>query len=302
MAPDPKNPSQSSSGDAKQGRMPQNEAGKRRRAAAKKRRAQKGKGVPKAEKSAIPTEAPRKGSVKKQRIKTARGRRASSTRWLERHLNDPYAQAAREQGYASRAVFKLEQIDDKYNLLKSGQTIIDLGAAPGGWSQYAALKTNINQNGRVLAIDLLEMTPLEGVDILQGDMTDPVMQQWMATWLARGKQLDDISPTELLSIHDIEPNQRADGLISDMAPNTTGHASTDHFAIMTLVEEVFNIAEQFLKPGGFLVTKTFQGGTSKEILDRMNPRFERLKHVKPPASRKESKEMFLVATGFRGVS
>lgn len=210
----------------------------------------------------------------KQRVRTARGRKSSSTRWLKRQLNDPYVKEAEKQGYRSRAAFKLKEIDDKVGLIRPGMTIVDLGAAPGGWSQVAAER----KAGKVVALDLLPVDPLPGVIFLQMDF------------------MDEDAPEQLVSAI----GEGADIVMSDMAPNTTGHKKTDHLRIMMLVEAAYDFAFDVLKPGGAFVAKVFQGGTEHNLLARIKKDFEKVRHIKPPASRKESAETYLIATGFRG--
>lgn len=208
------------------------------------------------------------------RIKTGKGRKTSSSRWLQRQLNDPYVREAERMGYRSRAAFKLLEIDEKLHLIKSGMTVVDLGAAPGGWSQVAAQK----KAAKVVAIDLLAMDEMPGVTFFQMDF------------------MDDAAPETLTTAM----GGKADLVLSDMAPNTTGHKQTDHLRIMMLVEAAYDFAVQVLKPNGAFVAKVFQGGAQNELLIRMKKDFQTVKHIKPPASRKESSEQYVVATGFRG--
>ncbi len=211
--------------------------------------------------------------TKKQKVKTARGRKISSTRWLQRQLNDPYVQQAGQDGYHSRAAYKLLELNEKHQFIQSGMPILDLGAAPGGWSQVC------NRLGaRVVGVDLLPITPIEGIEFIEGDFMEPAIQQ------------------QLLSLLGTEPAL----ILSDMAPNTTGHAATDHIRIMQLVEEVWYFAEETLATGGGFICKVFQGGTETSLLNDIKKNFEMVKHAKPPASRKTSKEIFLMAMGFKG--
>jgi len=210
-----------------------------------------------------------------QRVRTAKRRTASSTRWLERQLNDPYVQAAQQQGYRSRAAFKLVELDDKFGFLKGAQRIVDLGAAPGGWSQVAAERA---KGARVVGIDLLPVDPLPDADFLALDF------------------LDETAPDRLKALLGGE----ADLVLSDMSPNTTGHAATDHLRIMNLVEAALMFAEEVLAPGGTFVAKVFRGGTEQNLLAQMKAVFSTVKHAKPPASRKGSAEAYVVAQGFRG--
>jgi len=220
-----------------------------------------------------------KGSVPPPRgtavaLRTARGRSGASQRWLERQLNDPYVQAAKQQGWRSRAAFKLIELDNRFKLIRRGARILDLGAAPGGWSQVAVKRGA----GRVVGIDLLPMDPVAGAVFVQGDFSDPAVAEQLAFLLGG----------------------QADLVLSDMAPNTTGHAATDHVRIMALAESALDFALQVLAPGGGLVAKVFQGGSERRMLDVLKQRFATVRHAKPPASRKGSSELYVVATGFRG--
>ncbi len=214
----------------------------------------------------------------KQRVKSARGRKASSTRWLERQLNDPFVAKARSAGYRSRAAFKLTEIDDRYRVLKPGQIVLDLGAAPGGWSQIAAERVRaLEGRGRVIAIDLLEMGSVPGVHFEVMDfMAEDAPERLRA--LAGGP---------------------VDVVLSDMAPNTVGHKKTDHLRIMAVVEAAADYAIEVLKPGGAFIAKVFQGGAESEVLARLKRAFTTVRHVKPQASRSESAEMYVVATGLK---
>jgi 23S rRNA (uridine2552-2'-O)-methyltransferase len=209
------------------------------------------------------------------RLKTAKTRSTSSQKWLERQLNDPYVRAAQAAGYRSRAAFKLVEIDDKLHLLKPRGRVVDLGAAPGGWTQVALQR--IGEGGKVVALDLLAMDPVSGAIVLQGDFQDPEAEQAVLAAL----------------------DGQADLVLSDMAPNTTGHNATDHLRIIALAELALDFAVRVLAPGGAFVAKVFQGGTEKDLLDLLKQRFATVRHVKPPASRKDSAELYVVATGFR---
>ena len=209
-------------------------------------------------------------------VKSTRGLNVSSKRWLERQLNDPYVQAAKTKGYRSRAAFKLLEMDAKFHLLKRGARVLDLGAAPGGWSQVAAAR--LGEKGKVLAADILEMEPIAGVEFLCCDFLDPETPE--ALKRALGGQ--------------------ADLVLSDMASPTTGHRPTDHIRTLALFEAALDLAEEVLKPGGAFVGKVFQGGAANNVLVRVKKRFADVKHVKPPASRAESVELYLVAMGFKG--
>lgn len=210
---------------------------------------------------------------KTTRVKTAKKRKTSSTRWLERQLNDPYVDKAKTEGYRSRAAFKILEIDEKVHILKKGMRIVDLGSAPGGWSQVAAQK-----GCTVVAIDLLPVDEIPGVQFVQMDF------------------MDDDAPDKLKEML----GGLADAVLSDMAPNTIGHKQTDHLRIMAVVEAAYYFAKEVLKPGGSFVAKVFQGGAQNELLAEMKRDFKTIKHIKPPSSRKESSEQFLVAQGFRG--
>jgi 23S rRNA (uridine2552-2'-O)-methyltransferase len=210
------------------------------------------------------------------RVKAARTRSESSRQWLQRHLNDPYVAAAKEEGLRSRAAFKLLQLDEKYHLLRPGLRIVDLGAAPGGWSQAAA-KTNAG-TGKIVALDILPMDPMPDVEFIQMDF------------------LADDAPEKLKAAL----GGAADLVLSDLAPNTTGHSSTDHIRIVAMAEAASLFAMDVLAPGGSFVCKFFQGGAEKGILDELKKNFAKVKHAKPPASRAESAETYLVAMGFRG--
>lgn len=224
------------------------------------------------------SKAGRDGSLK-VRVKTARKRSLSSTIWLERQLNDPYVAQAKRDGYRSRAAYKLLEIDDRYKLLQPGQKIVDLGAAPGGWSQIAARRVKSQEGrGRVIGIDLLEIEPMAGVEFTVMDF------------------LDNDAPDRLKAML----GGKADGVLSDMAANTTGHRQTDHLRIVGLVEMAVDFAYDVLAPGGFFVAKVFQGGTEGQLLTLLKRSFATVRHVKPAASRAGSAELYVLATGFRG--
>jgi 23S rRNA (uridine2552-2'-O)-methyltransferase len=208
-----------------------------------------------------------------------RKRTPASARWLERQLNDPYVAQARREGYRSRAAYKLIEIDDKHKLLKPGGRIVDLGAAPGGWSQVAAARTAAGRvRGRVIAIDLLEMDSIEGVEFQRMDFHDPEAPGQLREWLG--------GP--------------ADGVLTDMAANATGHRKTDQLRIVGLVELAAEFASEVLAPGGFFLAKVLQGGAEGELLARLKREFASVRHLKPKASRADSAELYLLATGFRG--
>ncbi|WP_144186312.1 RlmE family RNA methyltransferase [Elioraea rosea] len=208
-------------------------------------------------------------------VRSARKRDPSSTRWLQRQLNDPYVAAAKAQGYRSRAAFKLVELDDRFGLLKKGARVLDLGAAPGGWTQVAVARTG--EGGRVVGVDILPAEPVAGATMMQGDLTDPAVAD--AAIAALGG--------------------KADVVLSDMAPNTVGHAATDHLRIMALAEVAADVALSTLAPGGAFVCKVLQGGTEREMLVMLKKHFAQVRHAKPPASRKDSAETYVVAQGFR---
>lgn len=217
--------------------------------------------------------------VQKTRVKTAKRRKISSTRWLARQLNDPYVQRAQKEGYRSRAAYKILEIDDKFGFLRPGKRVLDLGAAPGGWTQVAAQRTQSpTAKPHVVAMDILEMEAIRGATILQ--------QDFMA----------DDAPEILTKAL----GAKADIVLSDMAPNTTGHKTTDHLRLMGMLETAYDYARQILQPGGVFVAKVFQGGTEKELLQLMRTDFDTVKHVKPKSSRADSSEMYVVALGFKG--
>jgi len=214
----------------------------------------------------------------KQRVKTANKRSLSSQKWLERQLNDPYVARAKREGYRSRAAFKLLEIDEKYHILKPGQRIVDLGAAPGGWSQIAARK--VGEKGRVVGIDLLPIDPMPGVEFIELDF------------------LDESAPGRLIEML----GGPADVVMSDMAANTTGHKKTDHLRIIGLAEAAIYFAREILAPGGVFLAKVFQGGTENQLLADLKRDFSVVRHVKPAASRADSAELYVLATGFRGAA
>jgi len=209
------------------------------------------------------------------KLKTAMGRTTAQQKWLQRQLNDPYVTAARAQGFRSRAAFKLSEMDDRYKLIPRGGRVLDLGAAPGGWSQVAMQRGA----GSVVGVDLLAIDPVQGATFIEGDFNDPDM------------------PDRLMALLGGPP----DLVLSDMAPNTTGHGATDHIRIIALAEMALHMALTVLAPGGGFVAKVLQGGTEKQLLDPMKRAFATVRHAKPPASRKDSSELYVVATGFRGV-
>ncbi|MCC7427349.1 MAG: RlmE family RNA methyltransferase [Alphaproteobacteria bacterium] len=209
-------------------------------------------------------------------VRTAGRRTPSSTRWLSRQLNDPYVAAAKAAGYRSRAAFKLAELDDRYRLIRKGARIVDLGAAPGGWTQVAVARAGAE--GRVVALDLLPIEPIPGAVVLQGDF------------------MAEDAPARLA---EALGGARADLVLSDMAPNTTGHTATDHLRIMGLAEAALDFAIRVLAPGGAFVCKLFQGGAERTMLETLKKHFATVRHAKPPASRKDSRELYIVAQGFR---
>jgi len=213
------------------------------------------------------------------KVKSARGRKLSSTLWLERQLNDPYVVEARARGYRSRAAFKLIQLDDKYKLLKSGDSVVDLGAAPGGWTQIAIDRVGaLKGKGQVLALDILEMEPMAGAKVIQLDFTEDGADEKVKAMLG--------GPVN--------------AVISDMAAPTTGHRQTDHIRIVYMCELALHFAVDVLAPGGVFIAKVLKGGTENELLDLMKKNFTVVRHAKPEASRSDSREAYVVATGFRG--
>jgi 23S rRNA (uridine2552-2'-O)-methyltransferase len=223
------------------------------------------------------TESKGSGRELKVRVKTGKGRSLSSKLWLERQLNDPYVGRAKRDGYRSRAAYKLIEIDDKHRLIKPGARVVDLGAAPGGWSQVAAKRAGEGR-GRVVGIDLLEVGAIPGADFLQLDFLDPS------------------APAKLKAMLGGEANV----VLSDMAANATGHRKTDHLRIMALAEAAAEFAREVLAPGGAFLCKVLQGGTEVTLLAQLKRDFASVKHVKPAASRTDSAELYLLATGFRG--
>lgn len=213
------------------------------------------------------------------RVKTARGRSTSSQLWLERQLNDPYVAASKRDGLRSRAAYKLMEIDDKHRFLKPGTRVLDLGAAPGGWSQIAAARVKSAEGrGQVVAIDILEFEAIPGVEALVLDFTAPEAEDRLAAMLRGG---------------------RAGAVLSDMAAPTVGHTATDHIRIMGLAEAAAAFARDVLEPGGVFLCKVLQGGTERDLLAQLKRDFSAVRHVKPPASRADSAELYVLATGFR---
>jgi 23S rRNA (uridine2552-2'-O)-methyltransferase len=212
-----------------------------------------------------------------ERVKTARKRSSSSTRWLQRQLNDPYVTEAKRLGYRSRAAFKIIEIDEKFGIFKQGNTVVDLGAAPGGWTQIAVQK--VGEKGKVVGLDILPMDSVAGAICIEKDFTE------------------DDAPDLL---YDALGDKRVDVVLSDMAANTTGHPKTDHLRIMYLLELAYDFAKDVLSPGGAFVAKVFQGGAEQEFLTEIKQKFSKVRHFKPPSSRKGSSETYIIATGFKG--
>lgn len=215
------------------------------------------------------------------RVRTARGRKASSTRWLQRQLNDPYVAEAKQRGLRSRAAFKLIELDDRFHFLGPGKRVVDLGAAPGGWTQIAVARVQgkaMRQDAPVVAVDLLAMEPIPGASILLLDFLDPS------------------APDKIREILE----GQADVVLSDMASPASGHGPTDHLRIIMLCEAALDFAEEILAPGGTFLAKVLKGGTEKALLLRMKERFRIVKHAKPPSSRADSAESYVIAMGFKG--
>lgn len=217
------------------------------------------------------------------RVRTAKGRKLSSTLWLERQLNDPYVQRARREGYRSRAAYKLIELDDRFRFLRPGARVLDLGCAPGGWCQVAVARVKAdtgagNLRGRVLGIDLQEVEPIPGAEIHQLDFLAEGADARLREWLGG----------------------RADVVMSDMAPAATGHRGTDHLRIMALAEAALELAEEVLEDGGTFIAKVLAGGAEGTMQARLKQQFARVANIKPPASRKDSAEKYVVAQGFRG--
>jgi len=219
------------------------------------------------------------GRALKVRVRTAKGRKVSSKAWLERQLNDPYVAEAKRRGYRSRSAFKLAEIDDKHRFLRPGQAVVDLGAAPGGWSQVAAERVRADAGpGRVVAIDVHAMDPIPGVVFLKKDFYDADAPAALEEALGRG----------------------ADVVLSDMAAHATGHRQTDHLKIIDLVATALEFARAVLRPGGAFLAKVLRGGTETSLLADLKRDFSMVRHVKPAASRADSAELYVLATGFRG--
>lgn len=215
-----------------------------------------------------------------QTPRNMRRRKASSNRWIERQLNDPYVQETHKRGLRSRAAIKLEQIEDKYPFLQPHMRVVDLGCAPGGWLQVVSERIKLNKgHGALVGIDLLETDPIGGAQILVGDITEPEMLDSVFTAI----------------------DGKADAVLSDMAAATTGHRPTDHLRTMALLEIALDFAVQILTPGGTFLAKAFRGGAEKPLMDLLHKHFDKVRHIKPPASRQESVETYLLATGFKAL-
>jgi 23S rRNA (uridine2552-2'-O)-methyltransferase len=210
-----------------------------------------------------------------KKLKHGKKLKSSSRDWLTRQLNDPYVQKAKAEGYRSRSAYKLIEIDKRFRIFRKGQSVVDLGAAPGGWCQVVSEK--IGEKGTLVAIDILPMDSTPGVTIFELDF------------------MAEDAPAKIMEAL----GGKADVLLSDMAPNTVGHQRTDHLRIMAVVEAAVDFIPQILKPGGIFITKVFQGGAGSELMAKLKKQFETVRHVKPPASRSGSSEMFVVAQGFR---
>ncbi|MBW8308876.1 MAG: RlmE family RNA methyltransferase [Candidatus Paracaedibacteraceae bacterium] len=223
-----------------------------------------------------------KTPTRRLKVKLASNKKRTNSQraWLERQLNDPYVQQAKTDGYRSRAAYKLLEIDQKYRILKPGQKVIDLGACPGGWTQVAVdrIKSQTNEKAKVIGVDLTEMSDIPGATVFQGDFTEESTQERLI---------------ELL-------DGKANVILSDMAAPACGMTDVDHIRIMALIEEAFNFAENVLTPGGAFVAKVLRGGTEADLLKRLKTAFQKVTHFKPPASRKDSAEMYVIGIGFRG--
>jgi len=222
-----------------------------------------------------PSDPKSRSRGKKERVKTARGRTSSSTRWLQRQLNDPYVAEAKRVGYRSRAAFKLKEIDDKYHIFRGARVIVDLGAAPGGWCQVLR---EIAPKAKIIAVDLQEIEPIKGVDFILGDFLDEAVYQAVLEKSSGG----------------------VDAVISDMANPATGHRQTDHMRTIALAEAGLAFALEVLKPGGLFLTKVLRGGSEGTLLNTLKLNFRTVRHIKPASSRSDSRELFVLAQGFKG--
>jgi 23S rRNA (uridine2552-2'-O)-methyltransferase len=225
-----------------------------------------------------------KTAVSSKKVGTKKGLKKSSANWLQRHINDPYVQQAKIEGYRSRSAYKLLEIDDKFAVIESFGNIVDLGAAPGGWSQVAMQRRNeegTSENKKVIAVDLLEMEPLQGVQTVMGDFNESETKE----------QISELLP---------EKNKKVSLVMSDLAANTTGHAPTDHLKSMQLAEEAFNFSLDVLSKGGHFITKIFTGGSEREFTSKLKNYFKNVSFFKPSSSRSHSSEIYLVAKKFIG--
>ena len=231
-----------------------------------------------------------------ERLKREKRRKPSSRAWLERQINDPYVARAKREGFRSRAAYKLAEIDDKFHLFKPGTCVVDLGSAPGGWSEVAARR--VGASGRVVALDILDMKPVSGVEFLKLDFLDQAALDRLKVVLG-GNGQGKVHAKAQAKVQ-AKAQGKADVVLSDMAANATGHRQTDHLRIMALAEAAAQFAREVLSPGGSFLCKVLQGGTETSLLSELKRDFLSVKHVKPPASRSDSAELYLLARGFRG--
>jgi len=231
-----------------------------------------------------------------ERLKREKRRKPSSRAWLERQINDPYVARAKREGFRSRAAYKLAEIDDKFHLFKPGTCVVDLGSAPGGWSEVAARR--VGASGRVVALDILDMKPVSGVEFLKLDFLDQAALDRLKAVLG-GNGQGKVHAKAQAKVQ-AKAQGKADVVLSDMAANATGHRQTDHLRIMALAEAAAQFARGVLSPGGSFLCKVLQGGTETSLLSELKRDFLSVKHVKPPASRSDSAELYLLARGFRG--
>jgi 23S rRNA (uridine2552-2'-O)-methyltransferase len=234
----------------------------------------------------------------KVRVKTAKGRTLAQKAWLERQLNDPYVAAAKREGYRSRAAYKLIELDERFHLLKPGMAVVDLGAAPGGWTQVSVARVNAagtksGPRGKVLGVDLTAIEPITGAELMQLDFMAGDADKVVAAALGGQTDRGEADGGQVGA-------RRADVVLSDMAAPATGHPQTDHLRIIALCEAAAEFARMVLAPGGAFVAKVLRGGTERTLLDQLKRDFAQVRHAKPPASRADSAEIYVVATGFRG--
>ena len=235
------------------------------------------------------------------RVRTAKGRKLASKNWLERQLNDPYVAAAKREGYRSRAAYKLLELDDRFHILKPGMTVVDLGAAPGGWTQVAVTRVNAKGDragprGTVLGVDLTPVEPIPGAELMTLDFMADDADKQVAAALAGALGAKGTGARR----GEVAAARSADVVLSDMAAPATGHPPTDHLRIIALCEAAAEFAAMVLAPGGTFLAKVLRGGTERQLLDRLKRDFTQVRHAKPPASRADSAEIYVVATGFRG--